>query len=128
VWKAQPACGTGQACLNGACRDTCVQSELEMCPTGQECTGLPQGIQICLPKNGTVDAGTPPPPPPPPPADAGTGTGGTPKLVPADDPPVDPNQQISSGSGCGCTSGAAVGPCALLGLLALARTRLRRRG
>ena len=124
MWKAQPSCGSGQACLNGACRDTCVQSELEMCPTGQECTGLPEGIQICLPKNGAADAGTPPPPP----VDAGTGTGGKPKLVPADDPVVDPNQQISSGSGCGCTSGAATGPWALLGMLALARTRLRRRG
>ncbi len=121
VWKAQPSCGTAAACVTGTCRATCVQSELEMCPTGEECTGLPAGIQVCLPKTGstpTPDAGTPPAA-----ADAGTKSPDKPKRVPADDPAVDPNAETSAGSGCGCTTGGALAPWALLGLAALTRRR-----
>jgi MYXO-CTERM domain-containing protein len=121
VWKAQSACAVDATCLEGSCRTRCASSELELCPAGLECTGLPSGERLCLPSTGPADAGVTPSPG----ADAGTAP--KPKLVAKDDPPVSEGSTTST-SGCGCSTGAeGMSAFALLGVLGMIR-RSRQKG
>lgn len=64
VWRDGTACGAEQACVGGACEDYCGSGEIEYCPNGKVCTGLPEG-RFCLDEaDGGTGGGT------------GTGTGG----------------------------------------------------
>ena len=47
VWRDSTACGSDQACVGGRCETYCGSDELEFCPNGTICTGLPEG-RFCL--------------------------------------------------------------------------------
>ena len=117
-WHDGAACGAATLCVEGVCRGTCGGGELETCPDGQVCTGLPSG-HVCLP-------GTQPPPPdagtPPVAVDAGTPM----QWPPPDDHPAKGEGAVGA-QAVGCTCASADGS-ALLGLLALLGLRRTRRG
>ncbi len=115
AWKTQPACAASDTCIDGVCRQDCDNGEIDLCPTGFACTGLPQA-RVCLPaapldSSGGTDAGTTSMNPP-------SGTATTPMRT-------DGSQVDVSGAACGCSEDSATGP-ALFLLLGIFGWRRRR--
>jgi hypothetical protein len=104
AWQEQPACDAESVCSAGVCLTRCTGGELEGCPLGMTCVGVPEG-RVCVPAavdGGTADAGSPSATA----ADAGDST----------------ITSIGAHPGCGCSSfdGAAA---PLIALLAWRRRR-----
>jgi hypothetical protein len=122
AWRPAALCGAKAMCLQGICRDRCTGGEIETCPDGYLCTGLPEG-DFCLP--GTApDAGVTPPQAG---LDAGVSTGKPDAGGLTTDPGADPKTGASGkspGGGCGCNAlPAPLGLLALVPLLGLLRRR-----
>ena len=132
IWRDQPVCGANQQCEGGQCRSHCGTDEFETCPTGEVCTGLPDG-RFCLPIDADAGVGGG--------AGGGTGTGGgSGGAVDAGTGAGGGGGSSSSGSGTETTPGGSgkIGAVAMgcncnavdggmIPLLALGLTLLRRR-
>lgn len=115
VWMSGAECAEQTVCHQGLCRQPCSGGEIETCPKGFICTGLPEG-RLCMPREDE------PVEPPEDPIDDPSDDPGAGEVDPIDGEPA----TASVGGGCGCGAAGGTALALLVAPFALAALRRRR--